>query len=259
VRFSLVTWNVNSIRTRLDHVLTYLANHEPDVMCLQETKVEDTLFPRVPFMELGYTMTLYGGKGLAGVATLSKRKPQRWHRGFREGVSDKQCRLLFTHIDGISIYNMYVPNGTAVGSEAFVYKLEWLRRLRVDLDAHEKREHELLLCGDFNIAPDERDVWSVDAMLGHTHFTEIEHEELAHVLEFGLHDCYRKHHPERGGFTWFDYRMNAFERNEGLRIDHVYASRSLYERSAEVIHDYGPRSWSSPSDHIPVRAVFDLP
>jgi exodeoxyribonuclease-3 len=254
--FRLLTWNVNSVRARLDHVLTYLAEHEPDVVCLQETKVEDHLFPRVPFMELGYTVEVYGGKTHAGVATLTKKKPDEVVCGFREGDEEKRKRVLFTRVDGVAIYNLYVPNGTKLGSDAFTYKLNWFKRLRAELDKEHAASEPLILCGDFNIAPAERDVFSVEEMQGQLHFTDDEHRVLGELLDFGLQDCFRKLHPAEPGFTWFDYRGGAWRRRHGLRIDHVYATAPLYESCTAVAPDEEPRSWDSPSDHLPLGATF---
>jgi exodeoxyribonuclease-3 len=255
--FTLLTWNVNSIRARLDPTLTYIDEHEPDVVCLQETKVEDKLFPRVPFMELGYTVTMHGQKGYAGVVTLTKQKPEDVHLGFRDGPEDEAPRIVSLRVGGVRVYNLYVPNGQALGSEAFAYKLAWLRRLREELDAHCAEEKQVVLCGDFNIAPDERDVLSVEAMQGHTHFSPEEHEALAHLMDFGLRDCYRKHEEEGGHFTWFDYRAASFERGDGMRIDLVLATGPLYDRCTQVVQDLEPRGWEKASDHCPVRASFE--
>jgi exodeoxyribonuclease-3 len=254
--FSLLTWNVNSIRARLDATLTYIDEQQPDIVCLQETKVEDRMFPRVPFMELGYVVTEHGSKGYAGVATLTRGSPDAVFRGFRSGPEDEAPRLLEVVLGELVVYNLYVPNGQAVGSEAFAYKLGWLRRLRRELDAHHRAEESILLCGDFNIAPDERDVYSVEAMRGHTHFTDAEHEALADVCDFGLRDCFRRHCGEGGHFSWFDYRGASLERGEGLRIDLVLASASLVERCREVVIDLEPRRLDKASDHAPVRARF---
>lgn len=255
--FSLMTWNVNSIRARLDNVLAYLDDHQPDVACLQETKVEDRLFPRVPFMELGYQVALNGTKGYAGVATLTKgAKPEDVQLGFAEGPADKHPRILACTYAGVRIYNLYVPNGTALGSDAFTYKLEWYARLRDELAAKFEPSAPLVLCGDFNVARDERDVWSLEAMQGGTHFTQDEHAALAALEDFGLQDCFRKHDEEPGRFTWFDYRDAAWERKHGLRIDYVYATKPMYERCTEVVHDWEPRGWDAPSDHVPVVAKF---
>lgn len=258
---SLCTWNVNSVRTRLDHVLTYLSEHEPDVLCLQETKVEDKLFPRVPFMELGYHLEIYGGKTHAGVATLSKTPPSAVHRGFRGGDEEERRRILYTQIGEVAIYNLYVPNGTSLESDAFAYKLKWLRRLRAELDQNHARDAPLVVCGDFNIAPTAADVYSVAAMTGKLHFTDAEHAALRDFLGDNLRDCYRKHHPdpgapERAAFTWYDYRGLSWRKREGLRIDHVYASPPMYERCLAVEPDIEPRKWEQPSDHLPVTAKF---
>ncbi len=254
--FTLLTWNINGIRARLDGVLTYLAEREPDVVCLQEIKCEEKVFPRVPFMELGYQLQLHGSKGYAGVATLSKQKPGEVIKGFREAPLDSHCRILNTVIGGVRIYNLYVPNGTALGTEAFTYKLQWLERLRQELDASARADEPLLLCGDFNIAPDARDLVDPASMVGCTHFSPEEHAALAKLQAFGLRDCFRKFNEEAGQFTWFDYRAGAFRKNQGMRIDLVYATAPLYERCVEVVHDATPRSGESPSDHIPVLAKF---
>lgn len=255
--FSITTWNVNSVRSRLDHILTYLADQEPDILCLQETKVEDSLFPRVPFLELGYHLTLHGSKGLAGVATLTKSKPQETVRGFREGDPDRQCRILNTVIDGVRVYNVYCPNGTAVGSEAYVYKLAWFRRLRAELDANYGADEPLLVVGDFNVAPEDGDLWAPREAQGHLLVSAPERAALSHLLEFGLVDCFRKHEPRAGHYTWFDYRNNGFFRNEGMRIDHVYATAPLAAKCRAVVHDSAPRGWDTPSDHIPVTGFFE--
>jgi exodeoxyribonuclease-3 len=252
-----MTWNVNSIRARLDNVLAYLDDHQPDVACLQETKVEDALFPKVPFMELGYQVALNGTKGYAGVATLTKgRKGADVQVGFAEGPEDRHPRILACSFAGVRIYNLYVPNGTAVGSDAFTYKLEWLARLRAELEARHPPSEALVLCGDFNIARDARDVWSVEAMLGHTHYTPEEHAALDGLEGVGLRDCLRKFDQAAGRFTWFDYRDASWEKRHGMRIDYVYATAPVYERCTSVTIDYEPREWDNPSDHVPVTARF---
>lgn len=254
--FSLLTWNINGIRARLDGVLTYLSEREPDVVCLQEIKCEDKQFPKVPFHELGYQVHSHGAKGYAGVATLTKGKPDEVVRGFRDGEADQASRIVNVKLGGVRIYNLYVPNGTALGTDAFAYKLTWLARLRDELVKHEKADEPVLLCGDFNIAPDARDVVDPAALVGRTHFSPEEHAALRSLLEFGLRDCFRKFNDLPGQFTWFDYRAGAVRKNEGMRIDHVYATSPLYERCDAVIHDMAPRTEDAPSDHIPVTAKF---
>lgn len=255
---SIMSWNVNSIRARLDHVLTYLYDHQPDVVCLQETKVEDSLFPRVPFMELGYQVTIHGGKMQAGVATLTKAKPDAVQAGFAQGDPDRHPRVLAVTLGELRIYNLYVPNGTELASDAYVYKLDWLRRLRKELDDTWSADRPLVIVGDFNIAPDGRDVFDESLFEGRLLYTEAEHEVLRGLKAFGLQDCFRLHVEEGGHYSWYDYRTNGFERNEGLRIDHVYATAPMAERCLEVRHDPKPRGWEVPSDHVPVIARFEV-
>ena len=254
--FTLLTWNVNGIRARLDAVLTYLAEREPDIACLQEIKIEEKLFPRVPFMELGYQLQIHGSKGYAGVVTLSKQKPDEVVKGFRAEPLDSHCRIVNTLIGGVRVYNLYVPNGTALGSEAFAYKLQWLARLREELDASADPQQPLVLCGDFNIAPDARDLVDPASMVGRTHFSPEEHAALATLQAFGLRDCFRKFNDQAEQYTWFDYRAGSFRKNLGMRLDHVYATAPLYERCTEVVHDASPRGEEGASDHIPVLAKF---
>ena len=252
----ITTWNVNSIRARLDHVCTYLADHEPDIVCLQETKVEDALFPRVPFMELGYNVTMHGSKALAGVATLTKQKPSEVNLGFREGEPDQHARVISVVVDGMRVYNLYCPNGTEVGSEAFSYKLAWYERLRAELDACCQPTEPILVVGDFNVAPDDRDVWDPAYFQGRLQFTPEEKAALQKLVDFGFVDCFRAKCAEGGHYTWFDYRTGGFARNDGMRIDHVFATQPLAQRLQSVAFDKEPRGWEAPSDHLPVTAVF---
>ncbi|MEM6290637.1 MAG: exodeoxyribonuclease III [Myxococcota bacterium] len=253
---SITTWNVNSIRARLDHASEWLAEHEPDIVCLQETKVEDALFPKVPFLELGYKVTIHGGRALCGVATLTKVEPDEVTCGFKEGPADKHPRILNVLVDGVRVYNLYTPNGTSLGSEAFAYKLAWLERLREEIVANYSPDENIVVTGDFNIALEDRDVWDAAYFAGKMLFTDEEKSRLQALLDFGFTDCFRKH--ESGGehYTWFDYRTGGFERNKGLRIDHVYATAPMAERCTSVVHDATPRGWDTPSDHLPVTARF---
>ncbi len=255
--FSVVTWNVNSVRARLDQVLEYIDAHMPDVLCLQETKVEDALFPRVPFMEYGYTCSLHGGKGgYSGVAILSREKPANVQCGFAAGEEDLAPRVIAATVRGVRVYGLYCPNGTALDSDRFTHKLAWFDRLTAELTA---RDHDVpyVVCGDFNIAPDDRDVYDL-SLTGSLHCTEIERSKVAALLAAGFQDCYRKHHAQGGAFTWWDYRGGGFERDHGLRIDHVYATDTLAAFCEDVIHDVEVRSWPSASDHAPVRALFRI-
>lgn len=253
---TVVTWNVNGIRARLDHVLTYVSDNEPDVVCLQETKVANNLFPRVPFMELGYHVSLHGAKGYAGVVTLTKQQPTEFVAGFRNDPPDTACRIANVVVEGIRIYNLYCPNGTKVGTDKFTHKLNWFRRIRAELDASETAQSNVLLVGDFNIAPDARDVWDESKFIGELHYTDEEHAVLNELLAFGLQDCFRKFNDEGGHFTWFDYRAGAFRRKRGMRIDHVYATKPMADRCQSIVHDREPRTWEKPSDHMPVVSTF---
>ncbi len=253
----IASWNVNSIRARLDHVLTWLADNEPDVLCLQETKVEDALFPRVPFLELGYRASLHGGRALAGVATLSKLPPSSSRVGFTEPPADRHPRILEVEIARIHLYNLYAPNGTEVGSDAFDYKLEWFARLRDELAARHTPTDQVLLVGDFNVAPDARDVWDAAYFAGRLQFTDAEHAALGRLVDWGMRDVYRELHPEGGRYSWFDYRTGGFSRNEGMRIDLALASEGLAARCRSVDYDDGPRGWETPSDHVPLVVTID--
>ena len=253
---TITTWNVNSIRARLDHVTEYLAEHEPDIVCLQETKVEDALFPKVPFLELGYQVTIHGGRALCGVATLTKSKPEETNAGFLTDPPDKHPRILNVLVDGVRVYNLYVPNGTSLGSEAFAYKLSWLERLREEIVSNYSPDEDIAVVGDFNIALEDRDVYDPERLRDKMLFTDDEKSRLQALLDFGFTDCFRKHQSEAGHYTWFDYRTQGFERNQGFRIDHIYATASLADRCLEVIHDPKPRGWDVPSDHLPVTGRF---
>jgi len=253
---TVMTWNVNSVRARLDHVLTLLAEHEPDVVCLQETKVDDQLFPRVPFLEFGYTVNVHGSKSQAGVATLTKSKPEAVYSGFREGKADRHARVLEVCVGGVTIYNLYVPNGTTVGSDAYTYKLDWLARLRAQLDACHAPTDDVLLVGDFNVAPEPRDVWDPAAFEGKLQYTDAEKQALQQLVDFGLTDCLRDRDGSADMYTWYDFRTGGFERGQGIRIDHVYATAPLLSRCTGVVHDSEPRGWTKASDHVPVRATF---
>jgi exodeoxyribonuclease-3 len=254
--FSIVTWNVNSVRARLDHILSHLEDIDADVVCLQETKVEDRLFPRVPFMEMGYQVHLHGGKALSGVATLTKGPASAVQCGFAQGPADRHPRVLALDFRGHRIYNLYAPNGTALDSDAFPYKLSWFERLRDEVGALVAQERSVLLCGDFNVAPTPLDVWDVEAMRGQLHFTAQEHAALASLCELGLVDAFRKLYPEKREFSWFDYRQGAWQRKAGLRIDHFYVTSALGNTCQAVEHLYATREGESASDHVAVRAIF---
>ena len=256
---NVATWNVNSVRSRLDRVLGWTARVLPDVLCMQETKTTDDLFPVAAFEELGYHVELFGQKTYNGVAILSKKPLQDVVRGLPDAPGtepDVQSRLIAGTVGGVRIVNVYVPNGQSPDSDKFIYKLNWLVRLRSFLEATASPKDPLLLLGDFNIAPDDRDVHDPARWRGKIHFHPREHEALAYVMEWGFSDLLRKHHEEGGLFTWWDYRMLAFPKNHGLRIDLILGTKTMAQRCKAVTLYRDERKGEHPSDHIPVVATF---
>jgi exodeoxyribonuclease-3 len=260
----IATWNVNSIRTRLDHVVDWLTTNPVDVLCVQETKVVDTDFPRSPFTDLGYHSYIYGQKSYNGVALLSREPLEDVRVGF-VGVLDsdvppeldEQKRVISGMLEGVRIVNLYVPNGSSVGSDKYEYKLRWFAALRDYLKTLLEKHPELLVCGDFNVALEDRDIHDPKGREKEVMATDAEREALTKaVLELGLADVFRKFNQEEGQFSWWDYRAAAFRRNLGWRIDHHYLSPPLYERAKSCVIDKAPRKLEKPSDHTPV--VVDL-
>lgn len=254
---SLLTWNLNSVRARLDLVLEYLESCEPDLVCFQETKVQNNLFPKVPFMEMGYEVHLHGTKGYAGVATLSKSPLQEIQRGFAQAPDDKHPRILAANWQEWRVYNLYAPNGTALDSPNFPYKLEWYARLAQEVQSAIRDGQELILCGDFNIIPDDRDLWDPKAWEGSLQCTPQEREALSALLADTLQDCFRARESEGGFYSYFDYQRGAWPKRHGIRIDHVYATPEPLAANRSVTHDLEPRGWPSTSDHVPVLARFE--
>lgn len=255
---TVATWNVNSLRKRLEHLARVNAEVAPDVVCLQETKVEDKLFPADDVRAAGYEhLAFTGQKSYNGVAILSKRPITDISLDFTQGGEpDPQRRFISGTVDGVKIINLYVPNGSEVGSEKFTYKLAWLARLRAELHATCSPEQQLLLCGDINIAPTDMDVWDPFACEGKLLFTDVEKQALTGILDFGLTDAFREKNPFIQAFSWWDFRGMGFARNHGLRIDHIFVTPSLMARctGARVFRD--ARTWDQPSDHTPVLATF---
>jgi exodeoxyribonuclease-3 len=252
----IATWNVNSILARLPNVVRWLDLVKPDVLCMQETKCTDDKFPSEPFIERGYQCQIFGQQSYNGVAILTRDSCDS-RRGYPDDDETAQSRLLATNVGGIDIVNVYIPNGQMVGSEKYAFKLDWMRRLREYLDAHYDNSTPVLLCGDFNVAPDERDVYDVRLWQGRILFSEKEREALQHVKDWGFTDAFRLHTETGGHFSWWDYRAGAFRRNLGLRIDHIWLSRPLAARNKNTWVDLEPRKWEKPSDHAPVIAEFD--
>jgi exodeoxyribonuclease III len=256
---AIATWNVNSLRARLDHVVRWSAEHpDVDVLCLQETKVEDAAFPHAALEAAGWPHRAeYGQKTYNGVAILSRRPLQDVVRGFTLGEADPQARLVRATVDGVRILGGYIPNGGRVGSPKFRYKLAWLRRLRDELDAEGPAAgRELLVCGDFNVAPADEDVWDPFEAENEILFHPLEHQALGKVSEYGLVDALRRVHPRGQHFSWWDYRGGAFRRNMGFRIDHHWITERLATRLVDVETHREVRGWDTPSDHVPVVARF---
>ena len=254
----LATWNINSIRARQERVLAWLDANRPDVVCFQETKIEDEKVPVLDYRARGYHVELCGQRTYNGVAILSTSALENVTRGLDDGDDDSQRRLIAATVRGIRVLCAYAPNGQTVGSDKWQFKLRWLARLRAHLEARYRTDQPLVLCGDFNVAPEPRDVHDPAQWEGEVLYHPDARAALAKVVEWGLADTYRLHHAEPGKYTWWDYRQLSFPKNKGLRIDHVFATAPLAEkcRSAEI--DRESRKGKQPSDHAPVMVEFDV-
>ena len=241
---------------RLPLVLQWLEAARPDALCLQETKCVDEKFPREAFADLGYNSETFGQPTYNGVAILSRAKAKDVQRGFPGDASDAHARLLAATVEGIRIVNVYIPNGQAVGTDKYAFKLDWMQRLRAFLDEFYNTKERVFLCGDFNVAPEDEDVHDPKLWRGKILFSTPEREALDHIMKWGFTDAFRKHHAEGGLFSWWDYRAASFRRNAGLRIDHVWASEPLAKRSSDAWIAKETRGWERPSDHAPVVAEF---
>jgi exodeoxyribonuclease-3 len=251
------TWNVNSLKARMERVEEWVAYAQPDVLCLQETKVADDAFPAMAFAGLGYESVHHSEGRWNGVAILSRVGIDDVVDGFGDGGDpDAEARLLTATCGGVRVATVYVPNGREVGHEQWHHKLAWFRRLRHHLDAVATPDDDVVVCGDFNVAPDDRDVWDPTACNGGTHVTPEERAALGEVLDFGLVDTLRAKHPDEGLYTWWDYQAGAFHKHWGMRIDLLLASRPLAERLSFVTVDRNGRKGSKPSDHAPMFADF---
>jgi exodeoxyribonuclease III len=252
----IATWNVNSIIARQPVVIKWLEAARPDVLCLQETKCTDEKFPRAAFEEIGYRVESHGQPTYNGVAILSRKKIEDVQRGFPDDEEGAHARLIAATVGGVRVVNIYVPNGQSVGSEKFKFKLGWLKKLREFFDEHYWTDDRVLVCGDFNVAPEERDVHDPELWRGRILFSKPERAAIEEVKDWGFVDAFRKHE-ERGGFySWWDYRAGGFRRNDGLRIDHIWVSEPLAEDCERAWIDKEPRGWERPSDHTPVVAEF---
>lgn len=252
----IATWNVNSIRSRLERLLAWLTKVQPDVVCIQEIKATDDAFPYKALQEMGYHAAVHGQKTYNGVAILSRDEPARIVRGMGDNSDDRQARLLSVEVGGVQIISAYVPNGESVGSEKYTYRLTWMRWLRAYLDARFTPHTPLLLCGDFNVARDEKDVAHPLQWAGSVLFHPTSRDAFEQLIAWGLVDVFRQHHPDGGLYSWWDYRMLAFPKNDGLRLDYILATEPLAIRCTGAEIDRQERKGEKPSDHAPVIATF---
>jgi len=252
----IATWNINSMNVRLPHVLEWLDNHHPDVLVLQEIKQLTENFPAAALDELGYHSVANGQKTYNGVAVVSKTQPVDLVTEL-PGLDDPQRRVLATTVDGVRIVNLYVPNGSEVGSDKYAYKLNWLAALRRFLEDELAKHDNLVVLGDFNIAPADADVYDAEKWGDAILCSPLEREALGKVVDLGLTDVFRKFEQPEGTFSWWDYRAAGFRRNAGLRIDLILTSSSMTGCCTASYVDKEPRTWERPSDHAPVVAEFD--
>ena len=253
----LATWNVNSLAVRLPQVIDWLAANAPDVLVLQETKLTDDKFPHADFEAAGYASHAFGQKAYNGVAVLSRARPAGLQHNI-PGFDDPQARVIAASVGGLRIVGAYVPNGQAVDSDKYLYKLGWLRALRDWLEAEIAAHPSLVLMGDFNIAPDDRDVHDPLAWVGQVLVSPPEREAFQALVALGLHDSFRLFEQAPKSWTWWDYRNLAFRKNQGLRIDHILVTDALVPRVQSCVIDKGPRRHDRPSDHAPVMVTLSI-
>ncbi len=247
----IVTWNVNSLKVRLPHVLSWLAEHQPDVLCLQETKTEDAKFPLDEIQQAGYQVQFSGQKTYNGVAILSKLPASDIQIGIPD-FADEQKRVLAATINGIRIVCVYIPNGQSLDSDKYQYKLTWLTALHTWIKNELQQHSKLALLGDYNIAPEDRDVHDPAAWVGNVLVSEPERAAFKNLQQLGLRDAFRLFEQPEKIFSWWDYRMMGFRRNHGMRIDHILISPALACSACNI--DKAPRKLERPSDHTPVWA-----
>jgi exodeoxyribonuclease III len=251
----LATWNVNSLGARMPRVTEWLQDVQPDILCMQETKLADEKFPDDEFAALGYEAAHHGDGRWNGVAILSKVGMSDVIRGFGTDHDEHGCRIVSAQCGGSRVFAVYVPNGRSLDNEFYAVKLAWLAQLRKTLDETCPPGSSVAVCGDFNVAPDDGDVWDPAAFVGATHVSEPERTALKEVEAWGLSDVFRRFN-EPGTFTWWDYRAGDFHQGRGMRIDLVLISADLSERATGAFRDRDARKGKKPSDHAPVVVDF---
>jgi exodeoxyribonuclease-3 len=254
----LATWNVNSLTVRLPHLSSWLQANPVDVIALQELKLTDDKFPHAEIEAAGYHASVFGQKTYNGVALLSRTAATEVVKNI-PGFADEQARVVTATVAGLRVVGAYFPNGQAPGSDKFGYKMQWLRALREWLRDELTRHPRLVLMGDFNIAPDDRDVYDPVAWAGQIHCTDEEREHFRQLVELGLVDAFREFDQPPKSWSWWDYRNLAFRKNQGLRIDHILVSQALRAGLRSCVIDKAPRKLERPSDHAPVIADLDIP
>jgi len=252
----IASWNINSLRKRQERLLEWLAREQPDVVCLQETKCSDDQFPELVFSAAGYGSVFHGQKSYNGVAILSRQHLQDREAALCAAGEDSQARVIAATISDIRVFCVYAPNGQAVSSPAFQYKLRWFVELRDCIANAQKIFRDVVVCGDFNVAPEDRDVHDPVLWRGAIMCSENERAAFRALEQVGFRDTLRIHHADTRLFSWWDYRMMAFQKNRGLRIDEILASDSLAKRCAAAGIDREMRNGKDPSDHAPVWAEF---
>jgi exodeoxyribonuclease-3 len=248
----IATWNVNSVKARWERLEAFLQRHAPDVVCLQELKLETSSFQAERLRELGYHSAVIGQKTYNGVAILAREEPQAVRIGLDDGVDDEQARLIGAVIGGLTVYSIYVPNGSEPESPKFAYKLQWLQRFGAYLQRHHTPDEAVVVCGDLNIAPADIDVARPDEWNETVLCRPEVRTAFSELIAWGLVDCVRTLRPEPGLYSWWDYRQLAFPKGNGLRIDHVLATRSVAQRATQALVDRDERKGKLPSDHAPV-------
>ncbi|MEY2482383.1 MAG: exodeoxyribonuclease [Verrucomicrobiota bacterium] len=254
----IVSWNINSLRKRQERLISWLTATQPDVVCLQETKCTDEQFPELDLRSAGYHSAFHGQKSYNGVAILSRTAPQDVRAALCDEEVDPQARVIAATVGAVRVYSIYAPNGQAVGSPAYDYKLRWYARLRNCLRGDQAGNERLVVCGDLNVAPKDEDVFDPDLWRGAIMCSDGERAAFDELCATGLVDTLRLHHPECGLFSWWDYRMLAFPKNRGLRIDAILASKSLAPVCTAAGIEREMRKGKEPSDHAPVWAEFSV-